>query len=259
MPVETMLKKKTNSAENIRSIALGVVGVVFALIYFYLVTTSPLLHYLGSHQEAKKARAAADAFFHGFKLNHSQFEAGSLTGLDRNLVLYAQYYRSKNGRFPDLSPGYRKFTWQVKDDDNIKYTHEDSHGGFQRSNSFSVTYNSKGELIAFEDNTTETRNNSYPDFGLEEAEFDARYFLSTNGLKTKGITVDVRESKKLGKNTHYRFVLKRPSPKYPELTESHTVELLGNNVISYSLVQNINIVFPGIKSRERDGAAWIFP
>ncbi|MCX6580805.1 MAG: PP2C family protein-serine/threonine phosphatase [Candidatus Aminicenantes bacterium] len=226
--MEKIVNSRKNNRRNAGLILLAAAGVIFTAVYFFLMTTSPLVQSIRPHESTENILSAANSFFHKVSVNHSRFDRIISSGIDNNLLKYAQYYNEKNRGYPDLAPGYWSIRWIPSDRDR---------GSADRRNPYLETrYDFNGGLIGFTDNTGETGGkNSDDNISEEDALFEAKYFLGEYGIKTDSLAVTDREISRKGNHTQYKFVLENKSKKYPGLLYQYTVELSGNRVANYQL------------------------
>jgi hypothetical protein len=204
-------------------------GLLLIFLFFYLVSTSPLINYLRPLESKEYMQSMAESLFIKLPINHSQYRQGSYAGIDRDLLVYAQYYQKRNNQFPDLFPGIWTVEWARIDS-------EYEQG--RPKNYFETRFDFKGNLIGFRDNTFDP-NSVDPDLinniTEDDALFEAKYFLGEYGIKTSSLIVANRKKDQKGDKTQFQFILENKSEKYPDLLNKYTVELLGNKVIGYQL------------------------
>lgn len=241
--MEKALNNRKNNRKNAGLILLAAIGILFAALYFFLMTSSPLVQLLRPHESSENILSAANSFFRKVSVNHSRFDRIISTGIDNNLIKYAQYYKEKNHRYPDLAPGYWSIRWIPRDRSNTD----------RRNPYLETRYDFNGGLIGFTDNTGETGGKNIDDtISEDDALFEAKYFLGEYGIKTDSLSVTNREISKKGNNTQYKFVLENKSKKYPGLLYQYTVELSGNRVTNYQLNRVIDPKTTGVRGDHED-------
>lgn len=250
--MEKIINNRKNRRRNAGLILLAATGILFTAVYFFLMTSSPLVQLLRPHEPNENILSAANSFFSKVSVNHSRFNRIISTGIDNNLLKYAQYYKEKNQRYPDLAPGYWSIRWKPRDRSNT-----------DRRNPFLETrYDFSGGLIGFTDNIGEVgEKDSDNTISEEDALFEAKYFLGEYGIKTDSLAVSNREISRKGTHNQYKFVLENKSKKYPGLLYQYTVELSGNRVTNYQLNRVIDPKTTGVRGvrgdREDSNPAYI--
>ncbi len=224
--MEKNVNSRDKNRRNAGLILLAAIGIIFTAGYFFLMTSSPLVQLLRPHESNENILSAANSFFRKVSVNHSRFDRIISTGIDNNLLKYAQYYKEKNRRYPDLTPGYWSIRWIPRDRSNSD----------KREPYLETRFDFNGSLIGFTDNTGETEGKNVDDnIPEEDALFEAKYFLGEYGIKTDSLAVTNREISRKSNHTQYNFVLENKSQKYPGLLYQYTVGLSGNRVTNYQL------------------------
>ena len=216
---------------------LGVLGVIFIAAYFFLLNTSPLFNYLEPEVSRDDILSKAEEFFLKQRVDHDLFTRHVSTGIDADLLAYAQYYNKRNNKYPRPAPGYWSIRWLLP-----TRGHEGKEREIRRF--FQVRYDFKGNLVGFWDNVSEFQRSATDGASGSQSEddalFDAKYFLEEYGVKTDSLTIINKETKQKGSSTRYKFLFEDKSREYPGLLDHYTVETIGGNVTNYELSRAVD-------------------
>ena len=221
-----MVNKQENNLRNIKPILLAVLGLIFIVLYFVLVTQSPTLKLLGPRLAKGEILSKAESFFNQLIADPTQFERSISAHSEKDLFRYAQYYRKINHQFPDLTVGYWRVLWKEKKAPAKIDPKNPSHG-------FEITFDFDGNLLGFNIGMKSLVIERPSGYSEDDAELEAKFFLESFNIKTKSLVITNKDIKKTDDNTTYRFTLKAKENRLPHLTDTYTFEFVGNRIASY--------------------------
>ncbi|MFC2155057.1 PP2C family protein-serine/threonine phosphatase [Acidobacteriota bacterium] len=214
------------NGENVRNILSGVIGVILIVLYFLLISRSPLVRFLYPNMAKQEILADAASFYKGLPVDLSRFRQDVSPKINKNLLRYAQYYRGANGKFPELSVGYWDIIWQ---DERTPESNPES--------SFYVRYDFNDNLIEFRKREKDLELGKAKNLSEDDAHLEAIYFLESLNIDTKSLIIANKEINEKGEKIKYRFILKNKLRIYPGLSEKYTVEILGSRINYFRLDQ----------------------
>jgi len=225
--VRTVNRNKDNKL-NIRAIFLAVIGLILLTLYFFLVTRSPTVQLLKPHISKEKILSRAESFFQQLLSDPEQYQREVAVKIDANLLRYVQFYKKKEGKFPDIQIASWRISWKgpISNPNNEK-----AEGKI--SNIFEIAFDFNGDLQGFKIKQKNLVLNDDSSFSEDEAEMEAKFFLESMNIKTKNLITTNKEIKSTDKNTTYQFTLKNKETLYPYITDTYSFEFFGSRIVSY--------------------------
>lgn len=214
------------SKENIKKILGAVAGIIFIVLYFLLTTKSPLVKFLRPSAGQQEILSYAESFFKGLPVDSSRFEQVMSSGINNNLLQYAQYYRGENGEFPDVSAGY----WDIR-------RHDSNYSEANPETYLSVRFDFAGNLIGFKKREKDLDVENMKNLSEDEAHLEVIYFLESLNIDTQALVTANKEINEKGEKLKYRFTFKNKLRKYPGLQEKYRVEIVGSSIVYFRAEQ----------------------
>lgn len=236
-----------NNNRNMKTIMAAAAGLVFIVLYFFLVMQSPLVQYLTPHISKEAILSKADSFYKQFPFDpaavgHSRFDREVSAEINIDLFQYAQYYKRGaapppgngigSGKFPSLSVGY----WSVKWNDH----------------SLEVTFDFDGNLTGFKVGGKNLKLEKSIQLSEDDALLEAKYFLESLSVNTNSLVISNKDISKTDTTVIYKFTLKSKINPYPLLTDTYTFEIIGDRISSYQWNKIVDVEKMGEAKKRRE-------
>ncbi|MCP5053984.1 MAG: PP2C family protein-serine/threonine phosphatase [bacterium] len=225
---------------RIKAISMGVAGLVFIMIYFFLVMGSPAVQLLRPVEGVSKEGilAKADSFYHQLGLpkdGTDNYKREAEAATDKYLFKYAQYFKKQTGKYPDLPIGYWTVMW--RDPAYASVTRRYQSGVFE------VTFDFKGNLTGFKAMKKhlkfDTAARKIED--EDDALWIAEHFLESLQIKAESLVIVNKDISQDNNNiTTYRFTLKNKTDPYIYINETYSFEITGDRIISFKKETIVN-------------------
>jgi hypothetical protein len=235
-PTELRLNKETgNKTRRIvcfKIILMAVTGIAFIAAYFFLVMQSPPVKLIRPKPGAARADIVTQA--ESFYRQYSQPDSGSRSfeptitaAIDESLFRYAQFFKKKRGKYPDIAVAYWRVTWgdvAGSDDD-----HRNNRFAFE------IVFDFDGKLIRFNARKRDLKFDKPVILSEDDALVEARYFLETLGVNTESLVIANKDITKTGTDvTSYKFTLKNKINPIPLITETYRFEIVGDRIFGFN-------------------------
>jgi phosphoserine phosphatase RsbU/P len=233
--LETRLTQRYGT--NIKIILLAALGMIFTILYFFLVVESPTIQLMKPKISRDALLSRSDSFLKLLPSTASGIRRQVFTVIDDQLLQYAQYFRKENGEFPNLSVGYWSVVWKDNQSNRLLG---------------SVTYDFDGNLVRFSLSRRNVAIRSTANPSEDEALMEAMFFLESMNFKSDALVISNKDVTKTDSHTIFKFTLNKKKNTYSHLTESFKFELIGDRIVSFRLDKTMDMEAIGTSRRKKE-------
>lgn len=213
-----------------RTILAALIGAACIPVFFILVMNTPLVRYIEPSPTSSRdvILNKADAFARRFSLNTSRFQRSINTGIDSKLLHYAQYYKKKNGDFPDLPVCYWRIIWRGKG--TVQDDAQTSQWKLPE-----IRFDFKGRLTGFRIKTKDLKFEVTEQLHEDDALMTAKYLLESLNIDSEAVVIAQKDIMERNGVTTYKFTLKNKKNRYPHITDMYSFEIWGDQIVGFQM------------------------
>jgi hypothetical protein len=229
------VNQQKNNKQNFKTILLAIIGIVFIVLYFVLVTQSPTVQLLKPQVSKEEILSNAESYFNQLIADPTEFTREISAEIDLNLFRYVQYHKKTNNKFPGLTVGRWKVVWKEKQPSSAVMEEKRPNNGFE------ITFDFSGNLVGFHIKRKSFVLEDTADLSEDDLVMEAKFFLESFNIKTQSLVTTNRDIKKTDDSTTYNFTLKDKVNPYPHVTDTYIFEYVGNRIASYQWNQVVDL------------------
>ncbi|MFQ5706962.1 MAG: PP2C family protein-serine/threonine phosphatase [bacterium] len=208
--------------QSVRNVVFALLGIVFILTYFAVLSNSRLVKLLQPRQPRDDVLEKAEQLYHKSALAHYQLKPKTTLTVDDELLQYAQLRANSDSARNRLTLGQWEIAWQGK---------TKTKKGEPQSVRFVLTYDLNGRLIGLKQSAPELIK--LPNLKEEEAILKAKSFLAAFAVDTTALKLTRKRINKEDDILNYEFTFAAPFSFAPDLSKTIAVEISGKEVTSF--------------------------